>query len=275
MSIITHSQLLAQLHSLGVAPGDTVMLHISVKAIGWIVGGPEVLLDALLEVLGPEGTLMMLAGWEDYPYHLSEWPPEKQAAYREECPAFDPEHSRADGREMSRLAEYLRTRKKGGPVFRSGHPTCSVVATGKHAAWLCADHPLYYGFGEGSPFAKLCEAGGWVVNIGAPLNTFTVLHYAEHRCGLPDKNVVRYQMPILIDGVRTWVDLEEFDSSNGIAEWDGEDYFQVIARSFIELHQAPEIKIGEAASYRFPAPQFCDFGQWWMETYLSRNEETF
>ncbi|MFM9946995.1 MAG: aminoglycoside 3-N-acetyltransferase [Saprospiraceae bacterium] len=268
-NIITHSQLFAQLRELGVAPGDTLMLHVSVKAVGWIVGGPEVFLDALLDVLGSEGTLMMLAGWEDYPYHLSEWPPEQQQAYREACPAFDPEHSRAHGKEFSRLCEYLRTRKKGGPVFRSAHPSCSVVATGKQATWLCADHPLQYGFGERSPFAKLCEAGGWVLNIGAPLDTFTVLHYAEHRSQIANKRIARYQMPILVNGSRTWVDLEEFDSSNGIVDWDGEDYFELIAKDFIAARAIPECKVGEAISYRFSASQLCDFGQQWMEAHFT------
>lgn len=269
-NIITQSQLVAQLRDLGVAPGDTLMLHVSVKAIGWIVGGPEVLLDALLHILGSNGTLMMLAGWEDYPYHINEWSPEQQQAYRDECPAFDPEHSRANSREFSRLCEYLRTRKKGSPVFRSGHPSCSVVAIGKHAAWLCAGHPLQYGFGEGSPFAKLCESRGWILNIGAPLNTLTVLHYAEHRSQIPDKRIAHYQMPILIDGVRTWVDLEEYDSSEGIVDWDGEDYFELIANDFIATHNLPHCKIGEAASYRFSASQLCDFGQQWMESHFNR-----
>ena len=50
---------------LGVRPGVIVMLHASVKVIGWVVGAPDVVLDALRErVSGTEGTLMMLIGWE-------------------------------------------------------------------------------------------------------------------------------------------------------------------------------------------------------------------
>ena len=48
--------------ALGVAPGTVLMLHASVRSIGWVVGGPDVVLDALVEALGPTGTLMMYVG---------------------------------------------------------------------------------------------------------------------------------------------------------------------------------------------------------------------
>jgi len=72
-----------------------MMLHASVSAIGWVVGGPDMAIQALLDVLGPEGTLMMYVGWEDDPYKLTEWPEEWQKAYLKECPPFDPQRSRA------------------------------------------------------------------------------------------------------------------------------------------------------------------------------------
>lgn len=62
------------------------MLHASVKNVGWVVGGPDVVLDAILEVLTASGTLMMLASWEDNPYTLRHWAKERQEAYLQECP---------------------------------------------------------------------------------------------------------------------------------------------------------------------------------------------
>jgi aminoglycoside 3-N-acetyltransferase len=95
---ITKSRLAADLKRLGVASGDTLMLHASVKAVGWVVGGPDVVIQALLEVLGNEGTLMMYVGWEDSPweapYAFAEWPEEWQRAYLEEFPPFNPATSR-------------------------------------------------------------------------------------------------------------------------------------------------------------------------------------
>ena len=58
-------QLLTDLSALGVAEGQVVMLHASVKSVGWIVGGPDMIVRAILQLLTPSGTLMVLASWED------------------------------------------------------------------------------------------------------------------------------------------------------------------------------------------------------------------
>lgn len=106
--VVTRSRLVKDFIGLGVQPGDTLMLHASVKAIGWVVGGPDVVLYGLREVLGPQGTLMMYVGWEDNLYDLVTWSDERRRAYLEECPPFDPTTSRAN-RNWSILTEYLRT----------------------------------------------------------------------------------------------------------------------------------------------------------------------
>jgi aminoglycoside 3-N-acetyltransferase len=94
---ITRSELATDLRRLGVRSGDTIMLHASVKAIGWIVGGPDVVILALLDVLGRRGTLLMYVAWEeDAPYSLAELPSKWQEAYLKECPPFDPARSRAN-----------------------------------------------------------------------------------------------------------------------------------------------------------------------------------
>lgn len=259
---VPKSRLIKDLKDLGLTTGEVIMLHISVKSIGWIVGGPDVVIEAILEVLGKNGTLMMMVGWEDYPYYLKTWTEEKQKAYREECPAFDPERSRAN-REFSIIAEYLRTWPS--EKFRSIHPTCNCVTIGPHAEFLTKDHALQYGFGENSPFARLCKLEGKVLNIGAPLDTLTLLHYAEHLCDIPNKRIDRYQMPILVGNKREWITLEEFHTDEGIVDWDGEDYFQVIGEAYIKEKKISTQKIGDAPSYLFNATNLVAFGKQWME----------
>ncbi|WP_343419602.1 AAC(3) family N-acetyltransferase [Candidatus Flexifilum breve] len=86
--VVVRSQLGADLRRLGLRAGDTVLLHVSVKAIGWMVGGPQVVLKAIFDVLTAEGTLMMLASWEGNPYELDEWSDEEQQRWLDECPPF-------------------------------------------------------------------------------------------------------------------------------------------------------------------------------------------
>jgi aminoglycoside 3-N-acetyltransferase len=265
-ALVTYSQLIRDLTRLGVAPGQIVMLHVSVRAIGWIVGGPDVVLQALLDVLTPTGTLAMYVACEDRTDDWAEWSPERQAAYRAECPPFDPATSRAN-REWSILTEYLRTRPG---ACRSANPGASVAAVGARAAWLTEAHPLQYGYGPGSPLAKLCEAGGYVLQVGVPLSTVTLLHYSEHMAAVPDKRTVRYPVPLSRDGRRVWVEVEEFDTSRGIVDWEGGDYFAAIVQDYLASGGGRSGMIGAAQSHLFDAAALHHAAVRWMERTFGR-----
>jgi len=260
LPLVTKSQLTRDLRRLGVSPGQTIMLHVSVRAIGWIVGGPDVVLDALLDVLTPDGTLMMYVAWEDSTEGFRDWPPERQALYLAECPPFDPATSRAY-RKWSILTEYLRTRRG---AHRSANPGASMAAVGAGAASLTCDHPLNYGYGPGSPLAKLCQVGGHVLQVGVSLSTVTLLHYAEHVAHVPDKRVMRYSAPILRDGRPTWVEIEEFDTAAGIVDWE-EDTFATIVREYLASGRGRTGEVGAAQSRLFDAADLHAYAVAWME----------
>jgi aminoglycoside 3-N-acetyltransferase len=260
LPVITRSQLVTDLKKLGIEAGQTVMLHASVKAIGWIVGGPDMVIQSLLDVLESQGTLMMLVSWEDSPYDLARWPKDCQKAYLEECPAFDPARSRAY-RKWSILTEYLRT---WPGTFRSQHPDASFAAVGALARWITENHPLQYGFGPGSPLAKLCEVKGKVLLLGAPFDSLTILHYAEHLAKVPNKQVVHYKMPVLRDGKRVWVDIEEFDTCGGILPGAAE-YFNAIPQEYASLGRCRTGRVGTAESYLFDAADLVKFAVQWLE----------
>jgi aminoglycoside 3-N-acetyltransferase len=268
-SIITKRQLIHDLRKLELLPGDTVMLHASVKSIGWIVGGPDMVLQALFEILGDEGTLMMFVSWEDHPYHLPEWSEACQRAYLEECPPFDVRTSRADHRAMSILAEYLRT---WPGAVRSRHPF-SYAAVGKHAEWIVHDHPWNYRDGTGSPLEKLCQLKGKVCLLGSPLSDITLLHYAEYCANVPHKRIARYRLPILQHGTRVWMDFEEYDTSIGIVDWP-EDYFAAIADAYLAAGHGMRGRVGAASSYVFDAESFTQFGIAWMEEHFVFTRDT-
>ncbi|NWG10305.1 aminoglycoside 3-N-acetyltransferase [Candidatus Bathyarchaeota archaeon] len=257
---ITKSRLMADFKKLGTESGDTIMLHASVKAIGWIVGGPDIVIQALLDVLGADGTLTMYVGWEDSPYRLEKWNEEWQQAYLKECPPFDPKMSRAH-RKWSILTEYLRT---WPGAYRSNHPEASCAAVGARAKWLTENHPLQYGYGPGSPLAKLCEAKGKVLLLGAPFDTITLLHYSENLAKVSNKRTVRYKMPILRDGKRVLVEIEEFDTCGSILP-NAEEYFKIIPCEFLSFGKGISGKIGNAQSYLFDANELVNFAVQWLE----------
>ena len=140
-----------------------------------------------------------------------------------------------------------------------------MAAIGAKAGWFTADHPLDYGFGPGSPLEKLCRDGGKVLALGTPFNSLTLLHYAECLANLPDKRIVRYRMPVLVDGRRRWVDVEEFDTCDGIRDWAGGDYFVAIVEAYLAKGEGRTGLVGAARSYLFDAQALASFGASWME----------
>lgn len=254
----TQSQLMDHLKALGLRAGQTVMLHASVNAVGDAMGGPNTILQALLDVLTPSGTLMMYAGWQDIPDFLYELPEDARQIYYEHHPAFDPATSRSV-RDNSVLVEFFRT---WPGTQRSLNPEASIVAFGAQAAHITQNHPINYGYGAGSPLEKLVTLQGSVVMLGAPLDTITLLHYAEWRANLRHKNVIHYQCPILQDGQKVWVDVEDYNTGDH-----HDDYtFEEIAHEYLAQGKTPHGTVGDAETYVFDAADLTAFAVQWLET---------
>ena len=64
--MFTRADLARDLRSLGLADGDLVMVHASVRAVGQIAGGPDEIHLAIKDVLGSDGTLMMYGSCPQY-----------------------------------------------------------------------------------------------------------------------------------------------------------------------------------------------------------------
>lgn len=134
-----------------------------------MLNGPDALPMALLDVIGPEGTLLVYTSWDSVHDDLLDDDGRVLDQWRDHVPGFDPQASRAV-RMNGVIAEFVRTMSG---ARRSGNPGASVAAIGKLADWITADHPQYYGYGEGSPLAKLVKANGRILMVGAPWDTMT------------------------------------------------------------------------------------------------------
>jgi aminoglycoside 3-N-acetyltransferase len=253
----TRSSLAADFGALGLASGDAVLVHAALRQVGPIIGGADTVLDAMRDVVGPEGTILGYTDWQ-----LEDEVRDDPAA-REHIPPFDPLRSRAT-RDNGFWPELLRTTPG---ALRSGNPGASMAAIGGTAAWFTADHALDYGYGPQSPLGKLVEARGKVLMLGAPLDTMTLLHHAEHLANFPDKRVIRYEAPMLVDGVKVWRRFEEFDTSNSP---DGmpDDYFATIVEAFLATGEGRRGAIGEADSALVPADGIVAFAVEWMERHI-------
>ncbi len=157
-------QLESLLRSLGVATGDTVLVHSSFTSSGFL-GSPKELSDVFLRTIGPNGNLLMVS----LPYSGSTY------EYLKKKKTFD---VRTTPSHMGIISESFRRREH---VLRSFHPTHPILALGPKADWITADHDkCLYGCGPGSPFEKFAQLGGKIVFFNVPFTTMTFFHYLEH-----------------------------------------------------------------------------------------------
>jgi len=122
------------------------------------------------------------------------------------------------------------------------------------------------------PLARFCPAGGTGLLLGASLSNITLLHHAEHLAAIPAKRVDHYEMPVLCDGERTWVTVEEYDTTHGIADFGEEVPFAAIGRDFLATGAGRRSPVGVATATLFPATALVRFGVHWLETH-HRNPE--
>ena len=256
----TVSSLVADLHALGVGPGDVVMTHTSMRAIGWVIGGEQAVIDALLQSIGPSGTLVMpTQSWQlcDPAFlgedHISEswWP-----LIREQLPAYDP--ARTPTRTMGAVAELFRTYPK---TVRSTHPHRSISANGPHAAAITARHDLDCPAGEHSPLAQLYGLNATVLLLGVGPRKMTALHFAEHRATHPGKRDVPNGGPVLIDGRRVWETWEELD----VHDHDFAAVTEDFAQTYPELVSAGTI--GAAPSLLLSMSALIDHATTWFSAH--------
>ena len=231
------------------------MVHAALRRVGPIIGGPDALIAALRDAVGPDGTLLAYADWqgqEDV----------DAGAPCEDITPFDPHASRAS-RDNGAFPELLRTTPG---ALRSANPGASVAALGARAEWFTRDHPLDYGYGPGTPFARLVEARGQVLMLGAPLDTMTLLHHAEHVAEIPHR-ILRYAAPILVEGQVTWHDFEEFDTSDPPGDLP-EDYMAALVGDYLATGQGRQGSVAAARSTLIDAADIMPFAVAWLERHF-------
>lgn len=178
--------LIGQLRTLGVAPGQVLLLHGSFRAIRPVEGGPRGVIEALGEALGPEGTLVM-PSWSG----------------RDDV-AFD-SWTTAAAADLGALADTF-WRMPG--VRRSTHPF-AFAARGQRAEEIVAGPLPLPPHSPGSPVDRVHSLDGRVLLLGVEQDANTTLHLAELMAGVPYR--VRKACTVLKDGVPVRVEYEEND----------------------------------------------------------------
>ncbi|MCD6291732.1 MAG: AAC(3) family N-acetyltransferase [Anaerolineae bacterium] len=167
---LTAPEITRDLRALGLQPGDDVLVHSSLSSLGWVDGGAETVIDALLAAVSPGGTVLMPAltgSPEDGPDN----PPHMDVRHTP-CATW-----------IGRVPETFRRRPE---ARRSLHPTHSVTAIGERAGWYTAGHELCdTPCGPGSPYVRLMDHDGYILLLGCTQESNTSLHAIEELANVP------------------------------------------------------------------------------------------
>lgn len=157
---ISRDEITAGLRALGLSAGDIVLLHSSLSSIGLVEGGAGTVVRAFQEVLGEAGTLVV--------------------------PIFG---------SLGAVTEVVRDDRR---AVRSVHPKACVAALGARAEEICRDHwKAELAHGEGTPYTRIAELGGYVCLLGVDQDRNTTLHTVEELQRLP------YLKPVTAESFQT------------------------------------------------------------------------
>lgn len=252
--LCTRQSLTDDLTRLGIKRGDIVLLHSSLSSLGWVCGGPESVVLALLDTLGNTGTLVV-------PTHSGdnsdprEWehPPVPQEWFqviRDSMPAYDPQTTRTRG--MGAIAETVRT---WPGAVRSAHPQTSFTAIGQNAVDVVSGHSLDCRLGENSPLAQLEAMKARILLLGVGFECCTAFHLAEYRLSAPLED---NSFAVTTSKGREWMTVQDTVISDNLFDRLGSDFQK-------QMQITPQT-VGGATSYLFPLKEAVKFAGSWLST---------
>ena len=230
----TLASLTNDLEGLGVVSGSTLIVHSSLRSIGWVDGGAPTLVQALIDTLGPAGTLAMPAATPEFVDPATPGASEAEVERaRGELPLFDRMLT------PTSLGVVPETFRKWPKTLRSDHPLESVCARGPAAEGITGEHPLAFSEGRGGPFDKLHELDSWILLLGVGFNRCTALHYAESIAAKRRTTTVHF--PLMEKGRRTWMEVPNVANDN-------DTHFPMIGEEFTIANAPLRGTIGRAPS---------------------------
>ena len=248
--IISKDIILSDLVKLGIMDGDCILLHSSLKSIGYVEGGANTVIDALIERISSLGTLVVptypLLGTmlntclrKDYIFDLSK-------------------PSTTIGVIPSVFLTYKNT-------ISSIHPTHSMSAFGKNAKFVTESHHIgNETYGKNSPWAKIIELNGKILGIGISLAWHTIYHYVEDIMGEEFPIKVKLEQSYKIKCKTTKSDFinVEVKPLDPVVAKTRIEKNPFILKYFSEIYENLDLikygRIGKAQSWVVHAKKFCD-----------------
>ncbi|MDE6195515.1 MAG: AAC(3) family N-acetyltransferase [Erysipelotrichaceae bacterium] len=177
--VTTKEDVKLHLQSLGIQKGMLVLVDAAIHNFGYISGGAQAIIEALMEIVGYEGTIIMPS------FTMEHMDPSCKSKYRIEREHWEyiRQNPMAFHRKLSAptsqdalVHQFMRNEA----IARSCHPLYSFVAWGKYAKLLCDKHPLHFGLSKDSPLGKIVDLNGYVLLLGCDYKECTMFHLARY-----------------------------------------------------------------------------------------------
>lgn len=165
---VTRQDIVVGLRELGVEAGDSIMVHSSLKSFGLVDGGPDAVVDALLDAVGPGGLAIA-------PALTATFVDSRDTGGLVFDPATTP----------SRVGIVTETFRRRPEARRSTHPTHSIAAIGPRAEELVATREEGSTFDIEGPYRRLIDWGAKIVFLGVYPVCNTTLHVIEDWLDMP------------------------------------------------------------------------------------------
>lgn len=216
--------LLNTFESIGIRKGDTLLVHSSLSSFGYVEGGEQTVIEALLASVGIGGNVFVptLTGKpSDGPTNPPVFDVKKSPCWTGRIPS-----------EFMKLSE----------AKRSLHPTHSLAGIGLLVDYLIKGHEdSLTPCGKDSPYIKIAEIGGYILLLGVAMDSNTTIHSAEELANVPYHLQKEKTECTIID-----YDGDILKRRLYLHHWGTPRYFQKIEEPLENLHILTQIKCGNS-----------------------------
>ena len=177
--VLTKDDLKMAFAQMGIRKGMLVFVQSSLRPFGWVVGGAQAIIDALMETVTYDGTIVMPAftrNLSDPSMYKSGTVP--RACWPEIRQAILPFNKRLST--PVNMGEVTVQFMRNEAVLRSNHPAYSFLAWGKYAKLIVEKHPLHFGLSKDSPLSKIVDLNGFVLLAGMNYDKCEMFDLAQY-----------------------------------------------------------------------------------------------
>ena len=262
----TPESLSNDLRELGLATGDSVIVHSSLSSLGHVDGGAATVIEALMDIVTSDGAIVMPTQTSQLRHPTLAFEPvtdpDEVERQLNEMPVFDP--ATTPTARMGSIPELFRTLPG---VVRADHPLYSFAAWGHKGAEIAGTQRLKMSLGKGSALDHLYRRDGKVLLLGVGFTRCTTFHHAEYSVDATQTTCPLVPVPNAGRDAIDWQPVEEICFMD-------DDTITRLGASF-ELERRVTVgPVGSAEARLFSVREAVDYGVEWLTREYTANRVT-